>query len=117
MSQLFAVNDDNDIYTLANGQVAMVEGIEAVAQNCEQAMKAQYGEMIYDKTGGVDYQRTIFASSGNVVGFTSSARTALLKVPDVTSIQSFRVYIDGDVAKYQVVIVTPFGATSLNNAL
>ena len=117
MSQLFAVNDDNDIYTEANGNVAFVSGLEAVAQNCEQAMKAQLGEMIYDKSAGVNYQGTLFSSSGNVVGFTASARAALALVPDVLGVESFRVYYDGNTAKYQAVIETPYGTERIENVL
>lgn len=117
MSVLFAVNDDNDIFAQPNGKLALVVDEAAIDQNIKQALKSQFGEMIYNKLEGVDYMGTVFSGFPNIEAFKQSCRKNILRVEGVLSINSFDVFKENDLAQYETTIITIFGQQAINDAL
>ena len=105
MSTSIAVDANNDIYLDANGNLAMVTGLDAVAQDCLNAMKAQLGEMPLALTRGVPTDATIW-SRYLPAQFEAASRALLLTVPGVVSVKAFDVTRAGNVASYVATIQT-----------
>ena len=117
MSKLFAVNDENDIFANANGTLAFVEDEAAVDQDVKHGLKSQKGEMIYNKQEGVDYLGTIFAPFPNVETFIKSCRENIRRKADVLSVDSFEVFKEDNIAKFEAVITTKFGKQVISDVL
>lgn len=89
MSNLsIAVDANNDIYLDSSGNLAMVTGVAAVQQDCESAMKAQYGEMFLQPQDGLPTLADVWQSQ-NFIKWEAAARATLSAVPGVVSVASF----------------------------
>lgn len=100
-----ATNANNDIYLDANGNLAMVTGLDAVVQDCEHVMKAQLGEMPLALDEGVPTLTTIWAS-WKPAQFEAYARAMLLSVPGVVAVTAFTLTRAAGVASYVAEIQT-----------
>ena len=107
-----ATNAQNDIYLDTSGNLAMVTGIQACAQDCEHIAKVRLGEMVLNTQGGIPYLEQVFQNS-NTLAFKQALINAWLTVPNVTGIQSVTVSIVGGVLNYTAVINTIFGQVTL----
>ena len=114
--RLLRVNRLNDIFTV-NGRLAISTDLSAVTQNCEHAIKAQLGEMIYAQERGVNTFDSVWGGSPNVVSFEASARQALTRVENVLGVEAFEARVSGDVLRYTATIRTTFGLEAINGQL
>ena len=114
MTTVFAVNANRDIFATPNGRLALRTDLDAVVQYAEHAVRAQLGEMIYAADRGVDYLNTVFASPPNLLQFEAQVRTALLRLPQVTSVTNFNITVANNTASYTITIETLFGTGVLN---
>jgi len=110
---IFAVNQSNDIFAV-NGRLQLRSGLQRVLQNCEHAVKAQRGEMIYAQQRGVNTFDSVWSGSPNLLSFEASARTAINRVSGVLSVDSFETNASGGVLSYAATIRTNFGIGSIN---
>lgn len=105
--------DENRDPVIINGRFVFVFDIDVVAQNCEQAIRQQLGELNYDANKGIQYFDNIFTGNPNFQRFEAQSRTQLLNVGGVTGIDSFSFdFIDG-VLSYNANISTIYGATTV----
>lgn len=111
-----AANENNDLFIDATGNLAMVQDVEAVMQNCKTAMQAQMGEMIYRIDDGMPTRETAF-DRYNAAQFEAAGRSVLLRVEGVRSIESFDVSRNGDVLAYRATIGTIYGNMVITNGL
>lgn len=111
-----AVDENNDIY-IAEGLLAIAEGLQAVMQACEQAVKAQFREMVLNYNEGVPTRETIWTSSVNVALYEAYLRTAILGVTGVTSIENLDIDLRDNTAFYIAEIKTIYGEGVLNNGI
>lgn len=114
MVQSVAINANGDLFLDGNGNVAMVSGIDAVAQNCLTAMRAQQGEMQYDLTSGMPMAATAF-NTLNPVAFAAAGRKVLAGVDGVTQVTSFVVTQNGTALDYTATIQTIYGPTTISS--
>ena len=114
MTVIFAVNDNRDIFATANGRLAVRNGLQAVLQYAEHAVRAQRGEMIYAADRGIDYLNTVFGSPPNLLQFEAQVRAAVLRLADVTSITAFTITVNNNVASYAMTVQTLFGTGTIN---
>ncbi len=115
MTQIFAVNDNNDIFT-RGGRLVLSDGQTAVLQQCEHAIKAQLNEMIYANDRGVNTFDSVWSGAPNLLSFEAFARNQIDRVPDVISIESFAAQLTNHTLTYQVTIQTTFGTGSIQGA-
>lgn len=111
-----ATNARNDLHIGADGNLAVVRGLAAVVQDCEHAMKAQLGEMLFATTRGVPTFGTIW-NKWNPVQFEAYGRRMLLTVANVISVAVFDIAREGDTMRYSATIKTTFGETQISGAV
>jgi len=104
---------NNDIGLDQFGNLGFVAGINAVMQNCQTAMLAQMGEMMYAMSSGMPTLQTAW-NNYNPRQFESAARAVLMAVYGVTSVQSFSAQLSNNVLTYGATIQTIYGVTQIN---
>tara|TARA_R110000850_G_scaffold145682_1_gene267872 strand:- start:159 stop:506 length:348 start_codon:yes stop_codon:yes gene_type:complete len=109
--------DANRNPVIINGKFVFVFDVDVVAQNCEQAMRQQLGELNYDANKGIQYFDNIFTGNPNFQRFESQARAQLLNVIGVTGIVNFNFEFNDNVLSYNTVISTIYGATTVANQI
>lgn len=109
MTKTFAAGTNNDFLLGANGSLSILSGKAAVEQNCQTAMQAQRGEMVYNMSGGMPMRANVF-DIYNPQLFEAAGRSVLLGVQGVKSVQHFRSYISEGVLFYTAVIQTIYGS-------
>lgn len=115
MSRIFEVNKNNDIFARDNNRLAVLDnGIQAVLQQCEHAIKARRGEMIYAEQRGIQYLDNIFSGSPNLLLFEAQAREAFLRIDNVISVLEFTSDIVNNTLQYETTIQTTFGVGVIN---
>jgi PPE-repeat protein len=115
MVKTLAINENNDIYLGADGNIVVVEGITAVEQACQMAAQTLLGEMIYSSNQGVPYNETVFQVGAPILPqFDAGLRVAILAVPGVTGIKSLIIQQVEDALTYNATITTEFGEGTLD---
>lgn len=110
---VFAEDENGDMYIdPATGDQAILTGAAAVAQLCKSRIEAQRGEMRYAADQGMPTRATAF-DTFNPHQFEAAARTIILGTTDVTGIESFSMYRDGNTLNYTAVITTNYGSTTI----
>ena len=113
MTRTLASNRDNDLVVDATGNLSILTGLSAVAADCRSAMQAQRGEMILAQDRGIPTLATVW-DRFIPAAFEAAGRRALLRVPDVLSVESLTVARDGEVVRYTAAIRTVYGSTTVN---
>lgn len=114
MTATFGTDDTNDLYLGADGNIVLLSGIEAVAEACETATKAQLGEMLLMTTLGIPNFQTVWRGVPNFAVYTSFLRNTLQNVNGVQSVESLELKAQSNVLSYVATIKTTFGTVSLN---
>ena len=112
--QTLAVNINNDIYLDSQGNIALAFDLNAVLQNCEQAVKTLLGEMVLNTDQGVPYFQNAFSGVLNLQQFSAALRTAILSVPNVLEVVSLVINTESDILSYTATIRTTFGTGLVN---
>lgn len=115
MTRTLAVDTKNDIYVGSDGNIAQATGLLAVLQACEEAVKAQLGEMVFAIDQGVPNFDVLWNGSPNLRVYEAYLRANLLAVPDVTGIESVTIANAGGVVTYAAVIQTIYGTGTIPN--
>jgi hypothetical protein len=118
MTKTISVNKLNDIFIGDDGNISVSYGIDAVTQACEQAVKTQMGEMIFQTTQGIPNFETIWSSGRSAIPeFESALRSTILSVQDVSYIKSLDINFSEGNLTYMAVINTIYGEGTINNVL
>lgn len=113
-----ATNDNNDMYLDADGNIAIVFDEDAVAQDCDHAVKTLLGELIYNSDIGVPYMQVVFVGNPNLTQFESSLRNAILNAnSDVVQVLSVTINRSGNVLNYSAEIESVYGQVFLNGSI
>lgn len=108
-------NVDNDIYLGPDGNLVMVNGIEALKQDCEHAMKAQRGEMFLQPTDGLPTFDDVWLSK-NFLRWQAVAQDTLLAINGIVRIEDFTTSVQGENFVYEVQLLTVYSPTLLTIA-
>jgi hypothetical protein len=121
--QTFAVNPNNDLYIDAQGNLAIVYDIEAVAQACKQAALTLLGEMVLQTNQGIPYFTAVWVGVPNIPAFESALRTSWLAIQGVTGIMELTTTIGPytppgmtlpiTALSYSAIIETIFGSANI----
>ena len=109
----FAVDENNDIFLGANGNLAFTADLAAVKQCCEHAMKTLLAECVLDLPRGIPYFQQVWNGRPNLEQFDFAGVNALLAVAGVTQVTSFESTLNGERLEYQAIIQTQFGTVTL----
>jgi hypothetical protein len=114
MTRSLGVNASNDLYIDKSGKLAVVSGLNAVTQACEQACKTRQGELVFDVSRGIPFFQTSLRSARGFPQFEAAIRSAILQVQDVQSIKKITITQDGEVLKYTAEIKTIYGSGAIS---
>jgi hypothetical protein len=114
MTQTIAVDKNNDMYIDANGNLAIVFGLQATLQACAQAAKAQLGEMVLATDQGIPYFQQVWIGVPNLQQFEAALRSAFLGVSGVIEVVSLSLSQTSNTLSYTAVIRTIYGAGAIN---
>ena len=117
MTRIWSVDENNDLFTLPGGRLAISDDLQAVLQQAEHAVKAQLNEMIYDDNRGIDYESLLFGGSPNPLGFEAAIRDTLEAIPDVISVLEFDTEQVGSEFRYTATLHTLFGTGPVSNII
>jgi hypothetical protein len=109
--------DANRNPVISNARFVFVFDADAVAQNCDQAMRQQLGELNYDADKGIQYFDNIFTGNPNFQRFEFQARRQLANVNGVNGIISFNFEFNDNILSYTAVISTIYGAITVANQI
>ncbi len=112
MAISLAGNNKNDLYLDSSGNIAIVRDLQAVLQDCENIMKAQRGEMIFQIDQGVPTLATVW-NKLNIGQFTAAAITQIMRVAGVVKVVSFTANQDGENLNYVATIQTIYGTKDI----
>lgn len=107
-----ATNANNDIYVDSGGNLALVVGIDAVKQDCEHALKAQFGEMFLTPIAGMPTLQDIWLNQ-NLIKWEAVARQTLQNTNGVVRVISFNMSLQSDTFVYTTQILTIYSSTLL----
>jgi hypothetical protein len=107
-------NSVNDLYLPDGRNLFLLSGIDACAQNVQQACLMRLGEDIYNISTGVDYFGTIFTPQQNYAAARKSIIDTILSVGDVISVDNLTIAITGNTFNFVAEIITTFGPTTVS---
>jgi hypothetical protein len=111
-----ALNAARDICLGADGNLAILEGREAIAQNAATAMRALRGEMLFAADEGMPHFEAAFLKYRPAL-FEASARKTLAKVAGVAKVASLTHRREGDTLAYEAQLWTADGPAALKETL
>ena len=114
MTQTFAVNASNDMYIDETGNLAIVSGLQATLQACQQVVQTRLGEMVLATGQGIPYLEAVFIGVPNIAQFQIAIRMAILQVANVTDIISIDITQLNNILSYTAVILTTYGQGVIN---
>jgi len=119
MTQIFAVDENNDLLLDSAGHLDIRTDLQAVLQMCEHVMKVLRGEIFLNTDVGVlgFGQDEVFGNSPNLIKFEFRGRAAMLKIEGVLEIVSFTAQLIDNVVVYTATIKTEFGIDTIGEDL
>ena len=107
----FDINDNNDIFLDADGNLALVKDIEAVKVAVLCQTRTNYGEVILNTKAGIPYFQTIFTAHPDIELWKKYMKDTILAIPKILGISNFKTYIDygTNLLQYAIVINTEYG--------
>lgn len=112
MTQSIGLDANGDIHT-ANGNLVFVSSLSAVMQNCQTAMLAQRGEMMYATDTGMPTLQTAW-NNYSPQQFEAAARAVITAVSGVVSVLAFSAKLTDGTLSYSATINTIYGVSSIN---
>lgn len=113
MVQSLGVDASNDVYLSADGNIALLSGVEAVRDACKTVAQAQLGEMVFATKNGLPTMQTIWIGTPKVALYESYLRTALESVEGVVAVKELKYTLDGGVFAYTATLETIYGSLYL----
>lgn len=114
MSRVFTVDSNNDLVLATNGNLSISSGLQAVMQACEQAAKAQLGEMILAVDEGMPNFDVVWNGAPNIPQFEAYLIARLNSVEGVTEVSEVSASASAGVLTYTATIKTIYGDGVLN---
>lgn len=112
-TQTIWCDGNNDMY-LPNGRdISMAFNAMACAQNLKQRSLMRLGENQYNVAEGIDYFGAIFTPQPNYDAARRSISQNLLACPDVISVESLTITIEGDIFNFIAEIRTIYGPINI----
>lgn len=110
----FQTDRDNDL-VISDGNLTVLNGLDAVISASRHYAQTLYGEMIHDVQNGVRMFDTAF-NQPRLALFRNELHSRLMQVPDVISVTDIDVRVSGENLLYSATIETIYGNGRINNA-
>ncbi|OWK36889.1 hypothetical protein [Fimbriiglobus ruber] len=114
MVQTFGTNLSGDIYLGADGNLAVLSGIQAIAGACVTACRTQLGECVLQTGVGLPNFQTVWVGVPDYALWQSYLQNTLLAVEGVTAVQSVNLTALDNVLRFTAEIQTIYGSTVVN---
>jgi hypothetical protein len=114
LSLTLAVNDRNDLFLGADGNLATNADLDAAMQACAHAARTLLAEMMYAADQGIPYFDVVWNGNANPLQFEAFLRRALLAVEGVIQIAALSVAQTDNTLRYTATIQTVYGVGTLN---
>lgn len=108
------VDSNNDLCLNSLGNLAVSSDLSAILLACEQAVKAQFGEMIYAVDRGIPYRVLAWDRQANLIQLEAFIRRAITNITGVVGIKEFKITNENNLITYSVIIKTKYGEGSLH---
>ncbi|WGN90787.1 hypothetical protein [Burkholderia phage vB_BglM_WTB] len=115
-STTIQTDENNDIFLPDGRNLGLLTGVAAAVQNTTQKCLMRKGEDLYDQTNGVEYLESIFSPQPDFDSARRSILDNILRVPDVTSVESLDITISGNTFNYVAQIVTIYGLQTIQGS-
>lgn len=113
MTKTLGMNTNRDIYRGADGNIVLLDGLQATLTACENAARAQLGEMIYAQGRGLPNFQAIWNGTPNYGAYESYLRRALTGVDGVIQVTALTIKAVNNTLMYQATIQTRYGVGAL----
>ena len=90
----FKQTDTGDLFVAANGDLVLVEGLEAIAQHCEIRLRTFKGEWFLDTRIGVPWFEEILKKAPQLGVVSGILKQVILGTPGILSLQTFDIDFD-----------------------
>ena len=114
MTQTIAVNNNNDIYIGADGNLAFFTGLQATLQCCEHAAKTILGELVLQTDEGLPYFQAVWVGAPNIAQFENALINAVQAVSGVQNVLSVNISSINNTLLYDLTILTIYGQGVIN---
>jgi len=109
------LNANRDLYIDGSGNLAILTGVDALAQSCQARVEAQLREMLYAYNQGMPMLDTVFRQQ-RLAQFVAAGRARILTVSGVIQVKSFVVTIQNGVLTYTASILTQYSPSTIDVA-
>lgn len=107
-----ATDENNDIYIDGKGQVAIVDGLQAILQVVKNRIKTLYNELQFNQGEGVPYFETIFGT-GDVALWEDFIKKEAVKVNGVIRVDYLRSTVKDNLLTYELRLITDEGVGTI----
>lgn len=114
MTRSLALNDRNDLYIGATGNLAFVEGVLAIELACKTIVQTMLGELQFELDQGMPNFTEVWVGGPRLAQFEAYFRQMVGSRQDVLRIDSFEMLVDGGVLRYTATIATIYGEVPIN---
>jgi len=112
--QTISINQNNDMYLDASGNIAITQDINALADISKNKVLTNYGEPEYNALDGIPYFETIFADKPNVDLFQAAIIETLENTENIERISDFEYKQNNGIFSYTLTEHTTFGEIVFN---
>lgn len=113
----FNVDDRNDIKLTQNGNIELIDGLNAVMLKCAHYAKAARAEMAFKMDKGMPFFTVAFGKQVNAGQYEAAFRARMREIDEVVSVDEFTAKLDDGVLSYTATITTIYGKARLNSEL
>ncbi|QOV06240.1 baseplate wedge protein [Burkholderia phage Maja] len=106
-------DENNDIFLPDGQNLSIITDAAATVQSARQKCLMRKTEDIYDQNNGVDYFGTIFTPQSDYDAARKSIIDNLMTVPDVLSVESLEIDIQGENFNFEAQIMTIYGLRTI----
>lgn len=108
------INDTNDIYLDAQGNLAVKKDLEAMGDIIINKSQTNRGELLYNSEKGIEFFSTVFGEPVYLDLFQSELIEELENTEAVQAVYDYTPSISGGVYAYTANIQTDYGKIALN---
>lgn len=113
----FQTNASNDFVVAEDGNLAIIQDIDAAAQESRHYAATLLGEMIHAKDEGIPYFQHAFSRTPSLAQMEAALRRRIMSMPDVVKITSLTASIQGETLSYTATIQTTYGTVTVNDSI
>lgn len=115
MVKTFATNSDNDLFLGGDGNIAVLQALQAVVNAVKNYSLAQLGEEVLAIGSGLPNFQALWIGTPQYAVYRSYLRSTILSVPGVTQVGEIDMQMVGNAFRYVAPINTQFGNAEVTN--